>query len=149
MVRPRLLLHDPDAAFRLRAIGALREEFEVTAVQPGDDVIRLARALRPDVALLAAGGRARVDAIRLTRVLKTDVRVVPGMGLYTHPGEEPPTEAAVRTAQADGMLFEVSTGPPLLAFAQALARGERPLPQPWPGRSSGPLRRLVSRVLGG
>ena len=103
-MRPRLLLLDADAAFRLRAIAELREAFELTVPAAGDDPLRVARAVRPDVALFAAGGRARVDALRLTRVLKTDVRVVPAIGLYARPGEELPSEAAVRAAQADGFL---------------------------------------------
>lgn len=147
-MRLRLLLHDPDAAFRLRGIAALRDRFEVTVAQPGDDVIRVARAVRPDVALLAAGGRARVEALRLARVLKTDVRVVPALGLYTRPGEALPSEAAVLAAHADGLLPAVVEAEALVVFAEAIARGEARLPSPWPSGHLGPVRRLLTRVLG-
>jgi hypothetical protein len=148
-VRLRLLLVDPDAAFRLRGIAALRLPFDVTVPQPGDDVIRVARAVRPDVGLFAAGGRARVEALRLTRVLKTDVRVVPAIGLYGRTGEAPPPEAAVHAAHADGFLPNAEDMAAFLGFAQVLSEGRQAFPEPWPAPARGPVHRVLNRLLRG
>jgi DNA-binding NarL/FixJ family response regulator len=145
---PRLLLVDPDTAFRLRAIALLTGRFELSIPAHGDDPLRAARTDRPDIALLAAGDRSRAAAIRLARVLKTDVRAVPAIGLYTRPGEAGPSAAAFAATGAEGFLASTDDPAALLAFAEALARGERPAPAPWPGASAGPVRRLLGKMLG-
>ncbi len=147
-MRPRLLLLEPDAAFRLALIAALREAFDVSVPNRDDDLLRLARALRPDVALFAAGDRQRGEAMRLSRVLKTDVRSVPALGLYTHRGERGPSAAAVKDVAADGFLPSVVEPGALLPFAVALARGEVVLPNPWPDTAPLGLRRVLTRLLG-
>lgn len=147
-MRPRLLLVDSDAAFRLRAIGALRERFEVTVPGPGDDVVRLARAVRPDVGCFACGGPSRVEALRLARVLKTDVRIVPSLGFYTRGGESPPSRAAIEAVHVDGLLPGLEDPAALLSFAEALLAGERQMPDPWPTVTAGSVRRLLTRLLG-
>lgn len=147
-MRPRLLLIEPDPAFRLGAIAALRDAFDVQVPDRPDDILRLARGQRPDVALFAAGDHQRREAVRLARVLKTDVRMVPALGLYTHPGQRGPSAAAVADVGADGFLHDVDAPGALLAFALALAHGEKPIPHPWPeGRHSG-LRKLLTRIAG-
>ncbi len=145
--RRRLLLVDPDLPFRLRAIATLAEAFEVTVPAVGDDVVRLARAVRPEVALFASGGRLRVDAMRVTRVLKTDVRVVPTIALYSRRGEALPPRPGLLAVLVDAYLPDA--GPDDLGpFAEALGRGERPWPDPWPDTDPGLLRRALTRVLG-
>lgn len=147
-MRPRLLLIEPDLAFRLGAIVALRGAFDVQVPDRPDDILRLARAQRPDVALFAAGNQQRREAVRLSRVLKTDVRMVPALGLYTHTGERGPSATAVLDVAADGFLHDVGEPSALLAFGLALARGERLIPHPWPeGRQTG-LRKLLTRLVG-
>lgn len=146
-MRQRLLIVDADAGFRLGAIARLREHFDASAPAPGDDVVKLARALRPEVALFAAGGRHRVEALRAARVLKTDVRVVPHLGFYSRPGEEPPPRAALEAVLVDGYVPDADADA-LAAFVAALAAGARPWPEPWPTASPGPLRRVLTRVLG-
>ncbi len=147
-VRPRLLLVDSDAAFRLRAIGALSERFDVTVPSPGEDVVRLARAVRPDVGCFACGGRSRVEALRLARVLKTDVRIVPSLGFYARNGESVPSRAAVEAVHVDGLLPGVEESAALLSFAEALLSGAHVMPEPWPADAPGPVRRLLTRLLG-
>ena len=124
-MRPRLLLLEPDAAFRLGAISALREAFEVSVPEPGEDPLRFARATRPEVALLASGDRQRVEALRIARVLKTDVRAVPGLGLYARRGERGPSGPAFHDVAADGYFPELDDPAALVAFAIALGRGGR------------------------
>ncbi len=146
-MRPRLLLVEPDAAFRLRAIGVLRESFEVTVPAPGEDVVRLCRATRPEVGCLNCGGRNRVEALRLARVLKTDVRIVPALGFYARTGEGVPSRAALESVLGDGLLAAADDPEALLAFAQALLAGAHPMPDPWPVAPPSLLRRAVSRIL--
>lgn len=147
-MRPRLLLVDSEAAFRLRAIGALSERFDVTVPGPGDDVVRLARAVRPDVGCFACGGRSRVEALRLARVLKTDVRIVPSLGFYIRSGEGAPSRAAVESVHVDGLLPGAEDLAALVSFAEALLSGARLMPEPWPAEAPGPIRRLLTRLLG-
>ncbi len=147
-MRPRLLFLESDPAFRLGVIAALRDAFDIQVPDRADDILRLARAQRPDVALLAAGDRQRRETMRLTRVLKTDVRMVPALGLYTRAGETGPSAAAVLDVAADGILHHVEAPPALLPFALALGRGERMHPAVWPDGSPSPLRRLLNRLGG-
>ncbi|MSQ00879.1 MAG: hypothetical protein EXR71_03175 [Myxococcales bacterium] len=146
-LRRRLLLVDPDLAFRLRAIATLAEEFDVTVPVAGDDIIRLARATRPELALFAAGGRLRVEAMRVTRVLKTDVRVVPTVAFYSRTGESPPPRAGLIAVMVDAYLPDAGADD-LGPFAHALGSGERPMPEPWPAVGTSRLRRALTRILG-
>lgn len=146
-MRQRLLIIDADAGFRLKLITRLRDTFDASAPAPGEDVVKLARTLRPDVALFAAGGRHRVEALRVARVLKTDVRVVPHLGFYSRPGEDPPPRAAVEAVLVDGYLPD-ATADGLAAFVAALTAGAPVLPDPWPSPAPGALRRALTRVLG-
>lgn len=111
-------------------------------------MVRLARAVRPDVGCLACGGRSRVEALRLARVLKTDVRIVPSLGFYTRTGESPPSRAAVESVHVDGLLSGAEDPAALLSFAEALLSGARIMPEPWPPQAPGPVRRLLTRLLG-
>ncbi len=146
-LRRRLLLVDPDLAFRLRAVATLSVGFDVTVPAAGDDVVRLARATRPELALFASGGRLRVDAMRVARVLKTDVRIVPTIAFYSRRGESAPPRAGLTAVLVDAYLPDAGADD-LCPFAEALVRGERPMPEPWPPDETGPFRRALTRVLG-
>ncbi len=146
-MKPRLLIVDADPAFRLRLITVLQPVFETLVPGPGDDVVKLARSARPEVALMAAGGRHRVEALRVARVLKTDVRIVPALAFYSRPGEAPPPRPAVEAVLVDGYLPDAEAET-LAAFAAALARGEHPFPVTWPTPAAGPVRRALTRLLG-
>lgn len=114
---------------------------------PGEDVVRLCRATRPEVGCLNCGGRNRVEALRLARVLKTDVRIVPALGFYARTGEGVPSRAALESVLGDGLLAAADDPEALLAFAQALLAGAHPMPDPWPVAPPSLLRRAVSRIL--
>ena len=147
-MRPRLLLVDSEASFRQRAIGALSERLAVTVPAPGEDVVRLARAVRPDVGCFACGGRSRVEALRLARVLKTDVRIVPSLGFTLRSGEGAPSRAAVESVHVDGLLLGAEDPAALVSFVEALLSGAHVMPEPWPAEAPGSVRRLLTRLLG-
>ena len=142
------MIVDGDAAMRLRLIAALSADYELVVPSPGDDPLRVARSSRPDLVLVAAGDGARAAALRLCRVLKTDVRTVPAIGLYARHGEDFPSAAAATTALVDGFLLHAGEPEPVLAFAGALARGDRAFPSPWPDPAPSRLRRVLTRLLG-
>ena len=142
----RLLLVEADHTFRLRLVALLSGRFEVLVPPHGEDPLRLARATRPEVALIAAGERARGPALRLARVLKTDVRAIPALGLYTRPGEESPSAAAFASCGAEGFAGSVAEPEVLVAFLDALLRGEHPIPSPWPPVGPTRLSRLFRKL---
>lgn len=141
----RVMLVEADHTFRLRLAGILSERFELLIPPAGEDPLRLARSSRPDVALLAAGERARAQAIRLARVLKTDVRVVPRIGLYTRPGQDGPSAAAFASTGAEGFAAAVDAEA-VVTLLDAMLRGERPIPTPWPPRQRSLAARIVDRI---
>ncbi len=143
----RVLLIEADHTFRLRLVGMLSERFELVVPPAGEDPLRLARSSRPDIALIAAGERARPQAIRLARVLKTDVRAVPRIGLYIRPEQDGPSAAAFASTGAEGFAANVDADA-VVALLDALLRGERPLPTPWPRPQRSLAARIVERLRG-
>ena len=144
---PRVLLVEADHTFRLRLVGLLSERFDLVVAPPGEDPLRHARAERPDCALLSVGARSRPAAIRLARVLKTDVRTVPLVGVYARPGEYGPSAAAFASCGADGYVAGADADD-VIRFLDALLRGERPLPVPWPANRQSVGVRLFHRIFG-
>ena len=147
-MRLRLSIVDDDTARRLRLIAALSAAYELVVPSPGDDPLKVARASRPDIVLIASGGGARAGALRLCRVLKTDVRAVPWVGLYAREGEEFPSEAAFVAALADGFCLVGAEADPVTRLAAALAAGERPRPAPWPVARTPRWKRVLDRLGG-
>lgn len=143
----RVLIVEADHTFRLRLVALLSERFELLVPPTGEDPLRLARSARPDLALLASGDRARGPAVRLARVLKTDVRTVPSIGLYLRPGQHGPSAAAFASTGADGFAADVDADA-VVALLDALVRGERPIPVPWPPPPRSLLGKLLGRVRG-
>jgi DNA-binding response OmpR family regulator len=126
-------------------VSALTSRFEVFPLPPGDDPLRAARARRPDVVLLALSRAAPDEALRLCRTLRTDVRPLDCVGIYVR-GRPPRTaEQVCDIWRADGYLAGTFDSFGLLAFAEALLRGERPVLLP-PEGGEGALGRFVDRL---
>lgn len=142
-MKPRLLLVDERAARRLSAVAALSARFEVVPVGDGEDPLRAARSHRPDLAIVVVARRKPEMSLRLCRMLRTDLRPVPCVGLVD-PGPTPRPAAEVQLHWlADGYLAMACSPEELLAFGDALWRGERPCVEAPP---AGRVRRMLSRL---
>jgi DNA-binding response OmpR family regulator len=144
--RPRVLVVDDRAPDRLHVVAALAGRFDVFPLPTGDDPLRAARARRPELVLLALGRGSVDDTLRICRTLRTDVRPIAHVAVYAR-GRPPRTaEQVCGTWCADGYLAGPFEGPALLAFVDAVLRGERPVHLPEAAPS--PLSRLVNRLRG-
>ena len=123
----RLLLSDPDARARLRAVAALRDDFDLVTLDPGEDAVRAVRRLRPVLMLLAMPRARMTEALRVCRVLKTDAGTPPTIGLVDRWGRLGDPDRTLESCLGDGYLAGKATNEALVAFARALERGERPI----------------------
>lgn len=123
----RLLLSDPDARVRLRAVAVLRDEFDLVTLEPGEDVIRAVRRLRPALMLLAMPRARMTEALRVCLSLKTDAGTPPLIGLVDRWKRLGDPQRTLETCLGDGYLGGRASGDELLAFARALGDGVRPV----------------------
>lgn len=142
--RPRVLVVDDRPKDRLHVVAALAGRFDVFSLAVGEDPLRVARARRPDLVLLSLGGSGVDELLRVCRTLRTDVRPIGRVAVYAR-GRPPRAAAPVRdTWLADGYLAGEFDGPAIVAFAEAVLRGEGPVRLPEAAGS--PLARLVDRL---
>lgn len=145
-MRPRLLLVDDDATWRLRLVGPLSVTFDVVPVGRGEDPVKAARQSRPDLAVLAVHHARPESTLRLSRVLRTDVRPVARIALYD---DRPPAfriHEVQNNGVVDGYIAPVERPEEVVALAEAVWRGEHPFLQrgnPATGTVGRLLRRLV------
>ncbi len=125
--RPGVVVADPDARSRVRAMNALAEAFEVESPPPGEPLARTVRRLQPAIVLLAMPRNRMNEALRTCRRLKTEPRHHPVVGLLDRWARLDDPEAALDRCLGDGYLAGRAGPEDYLAFARALARGERPV----------------------
>ena len=145
-MKPRLLLVDEDATWRLRLVGALSSSFEVFPVSHGDDPVKLARLHRPDIALIAVHHTRPEASLRLCRILRTDVRPIGKLALYDDRLPFFRIHEVQNQGIVDGYLAPVTTGEEVVELAAAVWRGEHPFLQRG-DPAVGPLGRLWRRVV--
>jgi len=119
--RPRLLVAVPAAHERLKLVAALRDAFEVHALESGQDPVREARRLHPALVLLAVPRGKQGEALRACRAMKTDAGSVARVVLYDPHGRLSEPESALDASLADGYLGDEAA---LLEVAEAALRGE-------------------------
>ena len=119
--RPRLLVAVPAAHERLKLVAALRDTYEVHALEPGQDPVREARRLHPALVLLALPRGKQGAALQACRALKTDAGSVARVVLYDPDARLTDPESAIEGALADGYLGDASALQEVLAAA---LRGE-------------------------
>ncbi len=101
---PLIVVVDDDPRGRLRAVSALHERYEVLVPEPGEELLRVVRRVRPAAVLLAMSrGRASV-IFRLCRALKTDGRDPPAVGLIDRWNRLEDPSASLTSCLGDGYL---------------------------------------------
>lgn len=146
-MRLRLLLVDEVPARRLAAAAALSAHFDVLPLADGDDPVRSARALTPDLAIISLHPRKRSASLRLVRILRTDVRPVGRVGVVDRAAERVPADEVTGQWMADGYFGGEPSPAELTAFALAIARGEHPVTDQ-PAAPVSATRRLLRRLRG-
>lgn len=139
-----MLVVDDYPRDRLRVVAALAGRFDVFPVPSGEDPLRAARTRRPDLVLLSLAHGAADTALRACRTLRTDVRPIGHVAVYARGRPPRAVEHVCETWRADGYLAGNFDGPALLAFAEAVLRGERPVQVP--DVSVNPLARIIGRL---
>ena len=71
MATPSLVLVEPDATERLRAVDALRARWDVHPLGARDEPLRAVRRLRPAIVVVSAG-RSGTGALHLCRAIRTE-----------------------------------------------------------------------------
>ena len=142
----RLLLIDEDPRQRLLLTAFLSPHYQVEGPGPGEDPLKAARVIRPDLALLSLHRHRPDAALKLCRLLKTDLSPVRWVGIYGS-GSGPPPEEVLGPWMADGYLGGPPNAPRLLQFLEAMGRGDQPCISP-PPPPSGWLRQWVHRLTG-
>jgi hypothetical protein len=117
----------------------------VVTVVEGQDPVRTARASHPAVGLVFVKGRQPDAALRLARGLRTDVRAVPRVGVVDTRRRPHDAAHVLDVWAADGFYAGALDAEALLAFAEAVWRGDRPVvSRP---AEAGPIARLIGRLL--
>jgi DNA-binding response OmpR family regulator len=141
--RPRLLVIDDDPARRIAFTSVLGAAFDAWPLPADEDPLKVARTSRPDLALVVYGGRRTDGALRLIRTLRTDTRPIPRVAAVEDGARPRGAFVARELWMADGWLGLPNEDDVLLAFAEAVWRGERPaIPAK---REPGAIRRLLRR----
>jgi hypothetical protein len=122
-----VLVADPDARGRLRAVSALRGTTEVLIPEPGELVIRAVRRLRPDVVLVAMPRARMREALRTARTIKTDGATPARVGLMDRWRRLKDPDETLRSCLANGYLGGKADSGAIVAFTRALSDGGRPI----------------------
>lgn len=143
--RLRLLLVDDESARRLELTAALTAGWDVHPLSWADEPLKVARAERPDIVLLASKPKQSELTFRLCRTLKTDVRPVLRVAIYEEPSRARGPWIAMELWMADGHLLLPTEPAVFAAWVEAVWRGERPAQVAVGGGGGlgGLLRRLV------
>lgn len=142
--KPRVLVVDENPRRRLLVVAALAPRFDVHPLPAGEDPLRTARGRRPELVLFALDRANADDTLRFCRTLRTDVRPIEHVAVYADGRPPRPAEVVTEAWRADGYLAGAFGGDEVLAFAEAVLRGERPVRLP--ATSDGVLSRLRDRL---
>jgi DNA-binding response OmpR family regulator len=140
----RLLLLNEDPRQRLQLSTFLTGHYDVLNPQPGEDPLKTARLLTPDLVFLTLHPYRPDDTLRLCRMLKTDLAPIRHVAIYAS-GSGPPPEEVLGPFLADGYMGGPIEPKGLLSFLDSVQRGEKPCVSP-PPPPHGFLRKLLHRL---
>ncbi len=146
MKAPLLLVACADPARRLSLIASLRDVATLRSVSEGEDLLRLARSMRPDGILLAGGGPQGLELLRQAQRLRTDLAPFPRVGVLLYSAEAPPVEVA-RAHLVTGYLAGEVDDAATPEFARAVLRGDAPFRRSEVGATQGKVKATLSRIL--
>ncbi|MGA8891663.1 MAG: response regulator, partial [Anaeromyxobacteraceae bacterium] len=132
---PKTLLLADDSVTIQKVVGIVfaTEDYRVVPVDNGEDALRKARELRPDV-VLADAVMPRMNGYELCQAVKADPQLADVPVLLLAGTFEPFDEARARAARADGHIAKPFDTQSLLARVRELVEGVtvEPMPLPYP-----------------
>ena len=132
---PKNLLLADDSITIQKVVGIVfaGEDYRITAVGDGEDALRKAREVRPDI-VLADTAMPRMNGYELCQALKSDPQLSDVPVLLLTGTFEPFDEARARAVRADGNVAKPFDSQSLLTRVRELVEGVTadPLPLPYP-----------------
>jgi CheY-like chemotaxis protein len=141
---PKTILLADDSVTIQKVVGIVfaTEDYQVTAVDNGEDALRKVREMRPDI-VLADAVMPRMNGYELCQAIKADPQLADVPVLLLAGTFEPFDEARARAARADGHIAKPFESQALLSRVREVVEGvaAEPQPQPYP-RASAPSANL-------
>jgi CheY-like chemotaxis protein len=138
---PKTLLLADDSVTIQKVVGIVfaTEDYRITAVDNGEDALRKAREIRPDI-VLADAVMPRMNGYELCQAIKADPQLADVPVLLLAGTFEPFDEARARAARADGHIAKPFDSHALLTRVRELVEGVAadPLPQSYPRAQAPP-----------
>ena len=132
---PKTLLLADDSVTIQKVVGIVfaTEDYQVTVVDNGEDALRKAREMRPDI-VLADAVMPRMNGYELCQAIKADPQLADVPVLLLAGTFEPFDEARARAARADGHIAKPFESHALLTRVREVVEGVsvEPQPQPYP-----------------
>jgi CheY-like chemotaxis protein len=132
---PKTLLLADDSVTIQKVVGIVfaTEDYRVVPVDNGEDALRKARELRPDI-VLADAVMPRMNGYELCQAVKADPQLADVPVLLLAGTFEPFDEARARAARADGHIAKPFDSQSLLSRVRELVEGitVEPMPLPYP-----------------
>ena len=120
-----MLYSEPDDAFRMAAIDALRDRFEVITIASGLDPVRKAREEGPEMVLISVAGNTE-RALRACRLLKAELEP-PTVGVLNLQWARLTPGEVMEGSGADGYLLGRPDLAAFDAWVVGVYAGERPV----------------------
>jgi len=137
---PKTILLADDSVTIQKVVGIVfaTEDYQVTAVDNGEDALRKVREMRPDI-VLADAVMPRMNGYELCQAIKADPQLADVPVLLLAGTFEPFDEARARAARADGHIAKPFESHALLSRVREVVEGVTAEPQPLPyQRAPGP-----------
>ena len=137
---PKTILLADDSVTIQKVVGIVfaTEDYQVTAVDNGEDALRKVREMRPDI-VLADAVMPRMNGYELCQAIKADPHLADVPVLLLAGTFEPFDEARARAARADGHIAKPFESHALLSRVREVVEGVTAEPQPLPyQRAPGP-----------
>jgi len=132
---PKTILLADDSVTIQKVVGIVfaTEDYQVTAVDNGEDALRKVREMRPDI-VLADAVMPRMNGYELCQAIKADPQLADVPVLLLAGTFEPFDEARARAARADGHIAKPFESQALLSRVREIVEGvnAEPQPQPYP-----------------
>ena len=144
---PKTILLADDSVTIQKVVGIVfaTEDYQVTAVDNGEDALRKVREMRPDI-VLADAVMPRMNGYELCQAIKADPHLADVPVLLLAGTFEPFDEARARAARADGHIAKPFESHALLSRVREVVEGVTAEPQPLPyQRAPGPPASSPSR----
>jgi CheY-like chemotaxis protein len=128
---PKTILLADDSVTIQKVVGIVfaTEDYQVTAVDNGEDALRKVREMRPDI-VLADAVMPRMNGYELCQAIKADPQLADVPVLLLAGTFEPFDEARARAARADGHIAKPFESHALLSRVREVVEGVAVEPQP-------------------